>query len=125
MNDKNEWRDWSTLWQQQPSVDIKRLRRGAHRKLWRMRRQDVEMLLRRKPFGFAGLRREVKYQESMRRRTGDGVSKLPNHEVGQHAGEPRAWSEGDEIRVGNGVQRLRAGRHVRGHKFYTLHHTGC
>lgn len=37
MNDKNEWRDWSTLWQQQPSVDIKRLRRGAHRKLWRMR----------------------------------------------------------------------------------------
>lgn len=37
MSDKNEWQDWSALWQQQPSVDIERLRRGARRKLWRMR----------------------------------------------------------------------------------------
>ncbi|HWU76471.1 MAG TPA: hypothetical protein VN043_08195 [Rhodanobacter sp.] len=37
MNEQNEWQRWSELWRQQPSVDIERLRRGARRKLRRMR----------------------------------------------------------------------------------------
>lgn len=37
MSEQNEWQRWSELWQAPPSVDIERLRRGAHRKLWRMR----------------------------------------------------------------------------------------
>lgn len=37
MSEQNDWQDLSALWQQPASVDIERLRRGAHRKLWRMR----------------------------------------------------------------------------------------
>jgi hypothetical protein len=37
MSERNEWQRWSELWQEPPAVDIERLRRGAHRKLWRMR----------------------------------------------------------------------------------------
>lgn len=37
MNVQDNWTRWSEDWQQQPSVDIDRLRQRVSRKLWRMR----------------------------------------------------------------------------------------
>lgn len=37
MNVRNEWDRWAEIWQQQPSMDMDRLRLRIRRKLWRMR----------------------------------------------------------------------------------------
>lgn len=46
MNVQDDWTRWSEDWQQQPAVDIDRLRRRVSRKLWRMRlTATLELLL--------------------------------------------------------------------------------
>lgn len=37
MNSHDDWARWGDSWQQQPVVDVNRLRRKVRRKLWRMR----------------------------------------------------------------------------------------
>ena len=46
MNVQDDWTRWANTWQQQPAVDIDRLRHRVNRKLWRMRlTATLELLL--------------------------------------------------------------------------------